>query len=118
MKSPRYLESLTANSVEAALRRWQGVFPAFSVLALLPEAESTAVPVLQDACNRADVSLAEAIFPALVLESGRVQKGASCCRIVQIDWRPALKVYRRRWPCSTEWRSTATISMPMPCISR
>ena len=76
MKSLRYLESLAPSAMEKVLKQWREAFPAFSVLALLPEAESAAISLLQDACTRAGVALAGAVFPALVLETGSVQKGA------------------------------------------
>ncbi|WP_420474416.1 FIST signal transduction protein [Noviherbaspirillum sp. ST9] len=76
MQSPRYLESLTASAVDETVARWRETFPAFSVLALLPEAEAAAVPLLQHACMQAGIGLAGAIFPALVLETGGVQNGA------------------------------------------
>lgn len=76
MQSPRYLESLAPSVVDRTLVQWREAFPAFSVLALLPEAESETVHILQAACTRAGVALAGAIFPALVLETGSVQQGA------------------------------------------
>lgn len=76
MQSPRYLESLTPAAIDDTIAQWCGAFPAFSVLAMLPEAESAAIPVLQQACTRAGVALAGAIFPALVMETGGVQNGA------------------------------------------
>lgn len=76
MKSPRYLECVTPAALDAVLRQWKSAFPAFSVLALLPEAEASAVPQLQEACTAAGVSLGGAIFPALIRESGTTQKGA------------------------------------------
>ncbi|HEY0844525.1 MAG TPA: FIST C-terminal domain-containing protein [Noviherbaspirillum sp.] len=76
MKSPRYLESPAPDALEALLAQWKAAFPAFSVLALVPEADAAAVPQLQAACNAAGVSLGGAIFPALLLESGTVHKGA------------------------------------------
>jgi len=76
MHSPRYLESLTPSAVDDIISHWRETFPAFSVLALLPEAEAAAVPVLQQSCTRAGIALAGAIFPALLLETGGVKKGA------------------------------------------
>lgn len=76
MKSPRYVESPTPAALDSILDQWREAFPSFAVLALLPEAESAAVPLLQAACRDAGVSLAGAVFPALVRESGATQMGA------------------------------------------
>ncbi|OSM06776.1 FIST C-terminal domain-containing protein [Magnetofaba australis] len=46
------------------------------VLALLPEAETAAIPALQQACSARGLALAGGVFPALVEDAGFSQQGA------------------------------------------
>lgn len=75
MDSPRYLEAPTGQALEAVLAAWHESLPGYSVLALVAEASAEAVPLLQAACRSAGVSLAGAVFPALLQEDGALPRG-------------------------------------------
>jgi hypothetical protein len=64
-----YFPSLDDAAIEALLDSWRAAWPQMGVFALLPEAEKGGVERLQAACARRKVTLAGAVFPALV-ESG------------------------------------------------
>lgn len=66
---------LSAESIRNTLGEWKTQFPQMGVLALLPEAEKTQLPLLQEACRQQDVPLVGAIFPALVTAQGFVTDG-------------------------------------------
>jgi len=70
-----YLPQITSTAVDELLARWQAEYPDMGVMAMLPEAEQAAVPVLQQACNNRGASLAGALFPALVEADGFLERG-------------------------------------------
>lgn len=84
MKSPRYLAHPTRAALSALIDEWKAAFPAFAVLAFVPEADAATVPLLQEACTDAGVSLGGAIFPALLHESSSTQKGAILMPLVDV----------------------------------
>ncbi len=59
-----------AAAVTTLVHDWHGRHPGMSLLALLPEAERAAVPMLQQVCRAAGVPLVGAIFPQLVTRDG------------------------------------------------
>lgn len=64
-----YFPNLDDAAIEALLDSWRAGYPQMGVFALLPEAEKGGVEQLQAVCARRKVTLAGAVFPALV-ESG------------------------------------------------
>lgn len=70
-----YLAVFDAVAIEAVLAEWQASYPAMGVLALLPEAEKDHVVQLQAACRLRGVSLAGAIFPALIEGEAFCERG-------------------------------------------
>ena len=58
--------AVARNAIDPILAEWQAAWPQMGVLALLPEAEKAALPVLQEACRARNIALAGGIFPALV----------------------------------------------------
>lgn len=67
--------SLTPEAISQQLDAWREQWPALGVLALLPEAEKAALPVLQSACRERSVTLAGAVFPALIVDDRFVSTG-------------------------------------------
>lgn len=57
-------------AIGAVLSRCKARWPGVGVLALLPEAEKGAVPVLQACCRELSIPVIGAIFPALVANDG------------------------------------------------
>ncbi|HTH17865.1 MAG TPA: FIST C-terminal domain-containing protein [Magnetospirillum sp.] len=66
MFSVRWLPSLDRPSLEAAFTEWRG--EPGHVVALLPDRERAAVPLLQDCARAADISIAGALFPELLVD--------------------------------------------------
>lgn len=81
-----YLPEITATAVEATVAQWQADEPGVAVLALVPEAESAGVPVLQQSCAKRDVRLAGAVFPALIESERFVQRGAWLLRCARVPY--------------------------------
>lgn len=59
-----------ATAIEAVLGEWKARWPQMGLLALFPEAEKGAVPVLQGLSRERSIPLIGAIFPALVANQG------------------------------------------------
>ncbi len=57
------------------VRGWRAQYPDLGLLALVPEAEQAAVPMLQAVCREQGVPLVGAIFPQLVTRDGFVGTG-------------------------------------------
>jgi len=70
-----HLAPLQEERLGSVLRAWQREFPGLGVLALLPEAEKTRLPLLQSLCRELDIPLVGGIFPALLTASGFVTEG-------------------------------------------
>lgn len=64
--SIHYFPSLDDEAIETLLDSWKTAYPLMGVFALLPEAEQGGVEWLQSVCARCKVTLAGAVFPALV----------------------------------------------------
>lgn len=64
--SIHYFPSLDDEAIETLLDSWKTTYPLMGVFALLPEAEQGGVEWLQSVCARYKVTLAGAVFPALV----------------------------------------------------
>lgn len=64
-----YFPALDDAVIEATLATWRTAWPQMGVFALLPETETAGITRLQSLCERHEVALAGAVFPALV-ESG------------------------------------------------
>lgn len=79
-----YLPEVSASALEQALARWQSAYPDMGLMALLPEAEQAAVPVLQQVCARRGVALVGAIFPALTEANGFLSHGVWLLRFEQM----------------------------------
>lgn len=58
------------DTIESVIRQWKVLWPQMGILAFLPEAEKSIVPVLQELSLVHAIPLAGAIFPALVTEGG------------------------------------------------
>lgn len=71
----RYIE-LSAASIEQALSAYSPQAAGAGLVALLPEAETDGLALLQAACRRYGMALAGGIFPALVERQHFVKKGA------------------------------------------
>lgn len=67
--------------IDKTLAEWQSRWPQMGVLALLPEAERTRLPLLQAACRACNVPLVGGIFPALVSQSGFCRDGVWLFRL-------------------------------------
>lgn len=76
MDAVNYIETLDRDSLERTLVAWRREFPGCGVFALLPEAESRKVCVLQDACRDVGLPLVGAIFPELLRDGGFLRQGA------------------------------------------
>lgn len=72
----RYLARLDDDELKAALGAWRARAPRGGVLALVPEAERSCIERLQRAAREAELGLAGAVFPALVLDDRFVSEGA------------------------------------------
>lgn len=68
------------DALPETLRTWRAAAPDMGLLALLPEAEKTRLPVLQALCRQHGIPLAGAIFPAVLTAQGFVQDGVCLCR--------------------------------------
>lgn len=66
--SMRYCATVDEATVRGIVAEWRAEYPRMGLLALVPEAEKARVPALQAACRQADVPLAGALFPAVVVE--------------------------------------------------
>jgi hypothetical protein len=75
-----------ADAVARLLHRWRADRPAMGVLALVPEAETGAVPGLQRLCRDAGVPLIGAIFPALIVEEEFRARGAWLLRFDEMPY--------------------------------
>ena len=62
----RFFPTVNADLLGDTLGSWQSKFPDMGVCAFLPEAQRDHVSLLQSACERLQVPLVGAIFPALV----------------------------------------------------
>jgi hypothetical protein len=80
MIAAQWLPSLSAATVDAFLGERTDQ-EAGHLLAFLPEAESAAVPMLQERCRQAGVTLAGATFPALLVDERLADHGAVLVRV-------------------------------------
>ncbi|MEW7983712.1 MAG: histidine kinase [gamma proteobacterium symbiont of Phacoides pectinatus] len=85
--SPIEHVALEKCALGALLDQWREAFPDAGLLALLPEAEKSKLALLQDCCRQAELPLAGALFPALVVDGRFVQDGVLLLR------------FDRRVPC-------------------
>lgn len=76
-----YVARLDDPELPALLRAWRLDRPGAMVLALLPESERDGVATLQARCREADLGLAGAVFPALIVEDRFVGEGAWLLRL-------------------------------------
>lgn len=67
---------IDAVSLAAVLSEWRTLWPEMGVLILLPEAEKTAIPMLQTLCREKNIPMLGAVFPALITDNGFVTAGA------------------------------------------
>lgn len=74
------LDELDGRRLAALLDAWRGEGDGH-VLALLPEAEKSSVPVLQRACREAGVPVVGGIFPQLIRGGGLAERGAVLLRL-------------------------------------
>jgi len=81
MNSIQLLGQVTAVDVDAVITEWRKASKDFHILALLPEAESPSVALLQAVCREAAVPLAGAVFPELINGSELVRSGAILLRV-------------------------------------
>ncbi|HLO77291.1 MAG TPA: FIST C-terminal domain-containing protein, partial [Magnetospirillum sp.] len=72
MISTRWLPSLAQAELDRFFAQWTGGH----LIALLPDCEGAAVPVLQERCRQAGIALAGALFPALLVDDRLENRGA------------------------------------------
>ncbi len=72
----RYVADVEEAAVRSVLEGWKHTHPGCAALALLPEAEASALPALQSAGRAAGVSLVGGVFPKLVDGARFVGEGA------------------------------------------
>ena len=65
----QFFPTVDSQAIDAVLAGWQSAYPHMGVLALLPETEQEAVPVLQQACKARGVPLVGALFPAIIADA-------------------------------------------------
>ncbi len=80
------LPSIEAAAIDGVLAQWQAEYPDMGVLALLPEVEQAAVPVLQAACAARGAPLVGALFPALLEADGFCTHGAWLLRFDRMPY--------------------------------
>jgi hypothetical protein len=86
MSSPvRYFPQIEAPSIAATLQSWKSECPQMGVLALVPEHERAAVPVLQELHSSLQVPLMGGIFPQLIVNEAFVGHG---CWLLRFDEAP------------------------------
>lgn len=76
-----FAEILDDEPLAAVLRSWRVEHPRMAILALLPEGERGGIERLQAVCRREAVTLAGAVFPALVARGGFARGGAWLLRL-------------------------------------
>lgn len=64
-----HLDAADLTQLETQLNKWQQRFPAMGVMAFLPEAEQPSLPAVQTLFRDRALSLAGAIFPALIVDA-------------------------------------------------
>lgn len=79
-ESMMYFPSIDTDTIEQQLLDWQTQYPRMGILALLPEAEKSAVPGLQVQCDRRRIPLYGAIFPQLIFAAEFHQTGICLLR--------------------------------------
>ena len=65
------------------LHAWQRQWPEMGVMALVPEAESHHISLLQNSCQQFGIPLTGAVFPALVTDEGWSNSGCWLLRLNQ-----------------------------------
>lgn len=70
-----YHPNPSAEAVQAWLVAWQAAYPAGGVLALVAEHSREEIPVLQQLCTQAQITLAGAVFPKLIHEAQFLSTG-------------------------------------------
>jgi hypothetical protein len=85
-----YLPEISTTSIDEVVARWQAEYPDMGVMAMLPEAEQAALPVLQQACSNRGAGLVGAIFPALVEADGFLTRGVW---LLRFDHMPYTMIY-------------------------
>ncbi|WP_371325416.1 FIST C-terminal domain-containing protein [Dechloromonas sp. ZY10] len=78
----RHLPEVSHAALSALLDDWLRDDHPFHLLALLPDAERAAVPLLQTACNERGITLAGGVFPALIEKDRFVTQGVQLLRVV------------------------------------
>jgi hypothetical protein len=81
MNSIQLVDRVTAVDVGAVITEWRKVSTDFHLIALLPEAESASVALLQAICREAAVPLGGAVFPELINGSELIRSGALLLRV-------------------------------------
>lgn len=81
MNSIQLVGQVTAADVGAVIAQWREAGKDFHLIALLPEAESPSVALLQAICREAAIPLAGAVFPGLINGSELISNGALLLRV-------------------------------------
>lgn len=76
-----YHECIVTERVRSTLSAWRDACPESGVLALLPEAESASLTILQACCHELALPLIGGVFPALLLNSTFVTQGVWLFRL-------------------------------------
>jgi hypothetical protein len=86
-----YFELIESEGICGLLGGWREEFPTMGVLALVAEADrEAAVPLLQEVCNRMNIPLLGAVFPALLDRGAFHGQG---CIILRFDVMPFAALY-------------------------
>ncbi len=80
-----YFPQLDPASISETLQSWKSEFPRMGVLALLPEHERDAVPVLQGIFSSLQVPLMGGLFPELIAADAFARRG---CWLLRFDEAP------------------------------
>jgi hypothetical protein len=82
----RFVPAVDSNTVGAVLDEWRVSYPDLGICALLPEAIKDSVAVLQSICAERHISLAGAIFPALLKDGAFLTDGVWLLGFAQMPY--------------------------------
>lgn len=90
-----YLPTIDRDVIGRELHSWQTLYPNMGILALFPEAEKTAISLLQAQCKQQNIALCGAIFPQLIYASEFRQTGVC---LLRFDEMPFFTLYENITP--------------------
>jgi hypothetical protein len=95
-----YFDDPTRAGLRDTLAAWRRSYPAGGVMAILPEAQRDALPLVQAACRAESLPLAGAIFPALLVNDEFRSTGVLLARFDEMPFTALI-------PCPTGEEATA-----------